>query len=73
MAEHHIVLNADGFPEIKGMRYNGYRWVAENSLDFERAAIAQQQPGVDMFGGSGIRRPRRPQPPKPKTRRRGGF
>lgn len=73
MAEHHIILDADGFPEITGMRYNGYRWVAEDSLDTERAMLAHQQPGLDMFGGSGIRKPRRFEPRKPKSRRRGGF
>lgn len=74
MSEHHVVLNAEGYPEIKGMRYNGYRWVAEDSFDTTRAIVAPPAaPGRDMFGGTGERKPPRLKPAKRKTRRRGGF
>lgn len=61
-------------PEMTGLRYNGQRWVDETRPDNPMLVmVPHKQPGLDMFGGSGIRKPPRPKPQKPKSRRRGGF
>lgn len=59
--------------ERDGMRYNGHRWVDATRPDRPMLPIIRhEQPGKDMFGGSGERKPPR-QKPKRKSRRRGGF
>lgn len=74
MSGHHLVLDDDGFPRVEGMRYNGFRWVSEDSLDTNRAVVAPPSgPGLDMFGGTGQRKPPRPKVKMRKTRRRGRF
>lgn len=61
-------------PDMPGMRYDGSRWVDEEKEDRPFVPIIrQEQPGLDMFGGTGERKPPRLKSRKPKTRRRGGF
>ncbi len=58
-------------PDMPGMRYNGYQWVHELSEDRPFVPIIrQEQPGKDMFGGTGKRTPPRAKKIR-KTRRRG--
>ncbi|WP_134100465.1 hypothetical protein [Neorhizobium sp. R1-B] len=66
-----IVLNSACFPQINGMRFNGHRWVAADSLDSVRAAVPKDP--SEYFVGVAQRRPPSPLPEKPKSRRRGGF
>ncbi|MDQ1198821.1 hypothetical protein [Agrobacterium sp. SORGH_AS 787] len=66
-----IVLDPLRHPSVAGMRYNGYCWVDELSEDRPFVPIIrQEQPGQDMFGGSGKRTPPRAKKVL-KTRRRG--
>ncbi len=66
-----IVIDSAGFPEINGVRFNGHRWVAENSLGSVRAAVPKDPP--EYFVGVARRRLPSSLPEKPKSRRRGGF
>lgn len=73
MAEHEPFLpNCHLFPVVDGMRYDGQRWVDAERPDRPLVPVLPKPvgPGLDMFGGSGIRKPPRKQPKKPKTRRR---
>jgi len=57
-------LNLHGFAEMHGMRHNGHRWVEVRNLDTIRAVIpAPAGDDLDMFGGSGQRRPPHPDTP----------
>ena len=63
------------YPEIPEMRFDGQRWVDATRPDRPMVAILPKpvsQDG-DIFGGSGMRQPPRPEPKLAKTRRRGGF
>lgn len=58
-------------PDMPGMRHDGNRWVDERSEDRPFVPIIrQEQPGKDMWGGTGKRTPPRAKKVL-KTRRRG--
>lgn len=62
----------EGIPNIPGMRHDGKRWVDETRSDRPMLMILpQEEPGKDIFGGSGIRKPPRGDLRPSKTRRRG--
>ncbi|EKJ94376.1 hypothetical protein C241_19457 [Bradyrhizobium lupini HPC(L)] len=69
---HILEMRARLFPELAGMRYNGYRWVDAEHPDPGLVPVIAP-PKLEMFVGVGNRKPPRPQPKKPKKRRRGGF
>lgn len=67
-----VELNPKRHPQIAGMRYDGQRWVDDTRPDRPMLPVVpQEEPGKDMFGGSGIRKPPRKIPGKIKSRRRG--
>ncbi|AYM62925.1 hypothetical protein G6L68_10250 [Agrobacterium fabrum] len=69
---HVLEMRARLFPELAGLRYNGYRWVdAEHPEPGLVPVIAP--PKLEMFVGVSNRKPPRPQAKKTKKRRRGGF
>lgn len=65
--------NSDLFPPVEGLRHDGKRWVDAERPDRPFVSVLPNPvgPGLDMFGGSGIRKPPRKQPTRQKTRRRG--
>lgn len=65
------IVNPGILPQIKGMRYNGHRWVDAEHEDRPFVPVLKQEhPNKDMFGGTGERKPAR-KIPVMKTRRRG--
>lgn len=67
-----LEMRARLFPELAGLRHNGHRWVDAEHPDPGLVPVIAP-PKLEMFVGVSNRKPPRPQPKKPKKRRRGGF
>lgn len=67
-----LEMRARLFPQLAGLRHNGHRWGdAEHPDPGLVPVIATTK--LEMFVGVSKRKAPRPQPKKPKKRRRGGF
>lgn len=69
---HVLEMRARLFPELAGLRHNGHRWVDAEYPDPGLVPVIAP-PKLEMFVGVAKRTAPRPQPKKPKKRRRGGF
>ncbi|OCJ68628.1 hypothetical protein A6U97_08230 [Agrobacterium tumefaciens] len=67
-----VELRAELFPQLAGLRHNGQRWVDAEHPDPALVPVIAP-PKLEMLVGTGNRKALRPQPKKPKKRRRGGF
>lgn len=69
---HELEMRARLFPQLAGLRHNGHRWVDAEHPDPALVPVIAP-PKLEMFVGVSNRKAPRPQPRKPKKRRRGGF
>jgi hypothetical protein len=71
MPDDDIYLGVKHHPQLNGLRHDGKRWVDATRPDRPLLEIMPKtDPGQDIFGGSGLRKPARSKAKKPKSRRR---